>query len=198
MKMKRNILMTALTGMMVVLTHGNTAHAHCQMPCGIYHDDMVYDQIDQYVETMYKGVSMLNDTHFQTVKEKNEFVRWVVQKENASNEMATLFTTYFLQQKIKPGEKDTAKRLESAHRLLFILTQIKQNTEIKFVEEFADEWEKFKLMFHVEGYECQIELLKQRKRQEELKKKGIQPDQDHSHEHDHDHDHDHDDHDHKH
>lgn len=177
--------------------------SHCQMPCGIYHDDMVYDQIDQYVETMYKGLSVLNESEFKTAKAKNEFVRWVMQKEKASDEVASLITTYFLQQKIKPGESDTDKRLRSAHRLLFLAMQIKQNTESKFLNDFTDEWDRFKLMFHVENYECQIEQIKQRKReqlQEELNKKdktGMDK-KNPVPSHDHDHDHDESDHSHTH
>jgi nickel superoxide dismutase len=130
------------------------------MPCGIYHDDMVFDQIDQYGETMYKGIAVMNDSKFSTPKERNEFVRWTLEKENASDEAASIITKYFLQQKIKPGEPDTPKRLASAHRLLFLLVAIKQNADLSFVNEFTEEWEKFKLMFHREGYECQIEQLK--------------------------------------
>ncbi len=143
-----------------LLVTGSSLSAHCQMPCGIYHDDMVFDQIDQYGETMYKGIAVMNDSKFSTVKERNEFVRWTLEKDQASDEVASIITKYFLQQKIKPGEPDTAKRLESAHRLLFLLVAIKQNTDLSFVNEFTEEWEKFKLMFHREGYECQIEQLK--------------------------------------
>src|ERR1041384_2280617 len=85
--------------------------AHCQMPCGIYHDDMVYDLIDQYVETMYKGISVINNSKFSTPKEKNEFIRWVMEKDKSSDQTAYLITEYFLQQKIKGGEDDTVKRL---------------------------------------------------------------------------------------
>lgn len=133
-----------------------TLAAHCQMPCGIYHDNMVYDRIDQYVETVYKGVYVLNDSKFSTVKDKNEFVRWVMQKEKASNEVAELILTYFLQQKTKPDEADTVKRLVSAHKLLFLLVAIKQNADLETIKEFNAEWEKFKLMFHREGYECEM------------------------------------------
>lgn len=131
--------------------------AHCQMPCGIYHDNMVYDQIDQFVETVYKGITVLNESKFSTVREKNEFVRWVGEKEKSCNEAANLLTVFFLQQKIKPGEEDTVKRLVSAHKLLFLLVAIKQNTDLDFVKQFNEEWEKFKLMFHREGYECMME-----------------------------------------
>lgn len=163
-------------------------NAHCQMPCGIYHDDMVFDFIDQYVETMYKAVSVMNQSKFETVREKNEFVRWVIEKEKESNDIANIITEFFLQQKIKPGEQDTAKRLESAHKLLALLVAIKQNADTKIVESFGEEWDKFKLMFHVEGYECKIEQIKLKKREELQKKQGDHHDHDHDHDHDHTHD----------
>jgi len=37
-----------------------TLTAHCQMPCGIYQDAMIYDLIDQYAETMVKAVTVMN------------------------------------------------------------------------------------------------------------------------------------------
>ncbi len=179
-------------GIWAALCIQGTLSSHCQMPCGIYHDEMVYDQIDQYVETMYKGATILAESKFATPKERNEFIRWVTLKENNSNELADLITTYFLQQKIKPGEDDTVKRLTSAHKLLFLLMQIKQNTSRSFVDEFADEWDKFKLMFHVEGYECQVDLLKQRKREQAKQPQTGAINNNHDHDHDHErHDHDH-------
>lgn len=187
-KMKKIIFIGILTA---GLCHTGIIQAHCQMPCGIYHDDMVFDQIDQYVETMYKGISVLDDNKFTSVKDRNEFVRWVLQKEKASDEAAALITQYFLQQKIKTGEDDTVKRLTSAHKLLTLLVVIKQNVDIKFVEDFMEEWEKFKLMFHREGYECDMEKLRLKKEEEKKAKTGTQDSHDHPHDHDHDHDHDH-------
>lgn len=188
-------------GVLITLCYQTHLSAHCQMPCGIYHDDMVFDQIDQYIETMVKGVSVLNENKFNNLQERNEFVRWIMQKENASNETADLITTFFLQQKIKPGEEDTPKRVLSAHKLLFLLVQIKQTADFKVLNDFYEEWEKFKLMFHIEGYKCKMEQVKLKKWAE--KNKGIQASpsigsSNHSDDHEHDDDHDHDDHDHDH
>ena len=148
---KKLLVSSALLMAPVVLS------AHCQMPCGIYHDNMVYDQIDQFVETVYKGITVLNDSKFSTPKERNEYIRWVGEKESSCNNVAELILTYFLQQKIKPGEAATVKRLTCAHNLLFLLVAIKQNTDIDTVKQFNGEWERFKLMFHREGYECEME-----------------------------------------
>lgn len=144
-------------------------HSHCQMPCGIYHDDMVFDQIDQYVETMVKGVTVLSENKNDSCSEKNTFIRWVIQKENMSNETAQLLTSYFLQQKIKADEDDTVKRVCSVHKMLCYLVTIKQTCDMKYVQAFSDEWDKFKLMFHVEGYECKMEKIKLTQWGEKLK-----------------------------
>lgn len=167
-------------------------NAHCQMPCGIYHDDMVFDQIDQYAETMYKGISVLNQIKINNMSDQNEVVRWIVEKEKESNEAASLITTFFLQQKIKPGESDTIKKLVSAHKLLFLIVAIKQHTDLKFVNEFTEEWDAFKAMFHIEGYECKIEMMKQQARERNKAKqveKAAEKKSDHDHDHDHDHQH---------
>lgn len=184
------IFKVALGAVLILGGTGSSLQAHCQMPCGIYHDDMVYDLIDQYVETMIKGITVMNQSKFDTVRERNEFVRWVMEKDKESNEAANLITTFFLQQKIKPGEADTAKRIERAQKLLALLVSIKQNTDVKIVESFGEEWEKFKLMFHIDGYECKMEQIKLKKIREKMQSQGE--------DHDHDHTHDEDDHDHKH
>lgn len=159
-------------GLLAMLCCQGELISHCQMPCGIYHDDMVYDQIDQYVETMYKGISVLSNSKFSDAKERNEYIRWVILKEKASDEVASLLTQYFLQQKIKVGEADTPKRLTAVHNLLTDLVVIKQNVDLKFVEDFSTEWEKFKLMFHRAGYECDMEKIKLK--QIEMKKKAME------------------------
>lgn len=181
--MKKNILKAVCLAALTLMSGPITLNAHCQMPCGIYHDDMVYDFIDQYVETMIKAVTVMNQSKFDTVRDKNEFVRWVIEKEKESNEISNLITAFFLQQKIKPGEDDTVKRIQSAHKLLCLIVAIKQNADLKIIESFNDEWEKFKLMFHVEGYECKIEQIKMKKRELLLKEKEHHHDDDHNHDH---------------
>ena len=175
--------------------------SHCQLPCGVYHDDLVFDQIDQYIETMYKGITVIKDSKFETVADRNETVRWVLQKDKASDEAAMTITTYFLQQKIKPSEADTEKKVLSAHKLLFLLVKIKQNVDRDIVVEFSKEWDNFKGMFHREGYECEIEKLKQKQIEAKKSAAAVAPqgaaavapqegakvsDQDDDHDHDHD------------
>ncbi|CRX38152.1 superoxide dismutase [Ni] [Estrella lausannensis] len=161
--MKKLIIATAA---FLIATAGGL-HGHCQMPCGIYHDDMVYDLIDQYVETMHKAISELKMIKFDTVQDKNQFIRWIMQKEKMSDDVSDLIMKYFLQQKIKPDEQDTAEKVVSAHKLLFLAVCMKQVPELKTLYEFMEEWKKFKHMFHREGYSCKIEEIKLKKWEQE-------------------------------
>lgn len=161
--MKKLLLATAA---FFIATSGGL-HGHCQMPCGIYHDDMVYDQIDQYVETMHKAISELKMIKFDTVQDKNQFIRWIMQKEKMSDDVSDLILKYFLQQKIKPDEEDTSEKVVSAHKLLFLTVCMKQAPELKTLYEFMEEWKKFKHMFHREGYACKIEEIKLKKWEQE-------------------------------
>lgn len=192
--MFKKITFTCLTSLL--LLHSQLI-SHCQMPCGIYHDDMVFDQVDQYIETMAKGISVMNDDKFKNSHDYNEFIRWVILKENSSDDVADILTEFFLQQKIKPGEDDTPKRLAAVHKLLFLLVAIKQNSDMKILNDFYEEWERFKIMFHIEGYSCKLEQVKLKKwaeKQKQLKAelKGQEKEQTDDHDHDHDHNHDHD------
>lgn len=180
-----------MSGLITALCVQASLSAHCQMPCGIYHDEMVFDQVDQYIETMVKGLSVLTENEFKTLQDHNEFVRWIIQKEKASDEIAQVFLTYFLQQKIKPGEEDTPKRVLSAQKMLFLLVQIKQLVDMKVLYDFYEEWERFKLMFHIDGYKCKVSQLKLKKWNEKVNDQQDLNDHDHDHDHDHHHDHSH-------
>jgi nickel superoxide dismutase len=192
------MLKKLLVGVMLGICCQLQLIAHCQMPCGIYHDEMVFDQIDQFIETTVKAISVMEDNPFSTVQDRNAFVRWVTQKDKGADEIALLITTYFLQQKIKPGEEDTTKRVLSAHQLLFYLVQIKQTVDLKVLNDFYQEWERFKLMFHIEGYKCKVSQTKLKKwvekRDQMLDQQtqggSLNRNEDEHHDHDHEHDHD--------
>ena len=138
--------------------------AHCQMPCGIYNDQMVYDEVNQFYLTVFKAVKALENNKFQTDEDRNQYVRWVMTKERLCNEIATLLTTYFFQQKIMPID-DNRDMVNSLHQLLFQLVAIKQNVDIKIVKDFGKEWENFKNLFHPET-EC-VPVIKESSLHEE-------------------------------
>lgn len=150
--MYKRLFLSGLIAVFVLSTHSKI-EAHCQMPCGIYHDQMIYDKIDEFFETMIKAVTAMNNNEFKTSQERNQFIRWVITKEKECDEIAQLISTYFLQQKLKPGDEDSFDLVKSAHKMMFLLVQIKQNSDANIVREFGKEWDHFKELFHPE-IEC--------------------------------------------
>lgn len=124
-----------------------TLAAHCQMPCGIYDDQMVYDKITEYYLTMFKAVKTLEHNELKNVDDYNKLVRWIALKDKMSDQTAELLTTYFLQQKLKPI-KENRDLVLSIHKLLFLTVAIKQNVDLGIVKEFGEEWDHFKSLFH--------------------------------------------------
>lgn len=175
--------------------------AHCQMPCGIYNDQMIYDKIDQYYDTMIKGMHVINNNKFENVHDRNEFVRWVMTKDKESDEVANVLLTYFLMQKIKPSnDPDSLELLKSIHNMLFLLVQIKQGTEIKMVREFGMEWDHFKELFHPEK-PCSRVVKPEHSKKPVSINENKPADKSHTHTHTHgegEHTHTHDEHDHDH
>ena len=109
-------------------------------------------------------------------------IRWVVNKEDQSNEAANILLTYFLMQKIKPDtDEETTALVRSIHELLFLIVLIKQNVDLEIVKDFGKEWENFKQMFHPE-VEC---------RQLNPPPKGETAAHEHTHEHTGEHAHEH-------
>lgn len=145
----------------VLLLYKAFIYSHCQMPCGIYHDQMVYDKVDEYYETMFKAVSALEDNQFSSDENYNQFIRWVMTKEKQSDDTAHLLVEYFLQQKIKPSkDQETLDQVQVIHNLLFMLVQIKQTIDLNIVKRFGKEWEHFKYLFHPE-VKCEHPTVKQ-------------------------------------
>ena len=136
--------------LLITLISHQLLHSHCQMPCGIYDDALVFKYVDQYIETMQKGVKELNSLGSDTPNKRAQFIRWVALKEEQSNQVAELITTYFLQQVVKPVEESTPKVL-AIHRLLFLLVKIKQNSDDIQVNNFLKEWTQFKQFFSEKG-----------------------------------------------
>lgn len=122
------------------------------MPCGIYNDQMVYDQINEFEMTMFKCVKALEHNKFETLEERNQFIRWVMTKDKECDQASHTLCYFFLQQKIQPID-DNIELVKSLHKLLFLIVAIKQNVDIKMVKEFGKEWAHFKELFHPE-LEC--------------------------------------------
>lgn len=61
-----------------VLMLGTTAYSHCEIPCGIYDDEMRIKMIDEHITTIEKSMEKIADIEKSEHHSANQLVRWVV------------------------------------------------------------------------------------------------------------------------
>ncbi len=128
--------------------------AHCQVPCGIYDDQMRIKMIAEHIATMEKAMNQIIDLSGEKTPNYNQIVRWVYNKEKHAEELSDIVTYYFMTQRLKPVSKtDTKhaagyrKKLELLHHLLVYTMKAKQTTDLKVIEELRVLLKKFEEVY---------------------------------------------------
>ena len=108
---------------------------HCEVPCGIYADQMRFEQMLEDTKTIAKAIDSINefaaglDDTPPTAKGINQVNRWVTTKENHATNTQHIVSQYFLTQRIKPDHKDYTGQLATAHRVLVAAMKCKQDAD---------------------------------------------------------------------
>jgi len=117
------------------------AFAHCQMPCGIYADEMRIQMIEEDLATIEKAMQQIVALGKESPVNYNQLVRWVDTKEEHAGKIQELVSDYFLAQRIRPPAEVEGAPFEIYTRQLVILHSIlveamkcKQTTELGHVE----------------------------------------------------------------
>lgn len=112
------------------------AHAHCQIPCGIYDDAARIKAMEEHVTTIEKSMTEIAKLSADSPQTMNQAVRWVNNKEEHADKLTEIVTYYFLAQRIKasePAEKYSAE-LKLLHGMIVASMKCKQTVDLKQVE----------------------------------------------------------------
>lgn len=144
MKYRMSVLIVLCS---ILLFVGGNAFAHCEIPCGIYDDEVRMSLIEEHAATIEKSMNQI--VELEKGGNANQLVRWVTNKETHANELQHIVTQYFMTQRIKFDTPDYDKKLAALHEMLVYAMKCKQTTEVKNVEMLRQAAEKFhKLYFH--------------------------------------------------
>ena len=103
--------------------------AHCQIPCGIYGDEMRFQMLEEHITTIEKSMKLIGELSADPGKNANQLARWVANKENHADEMASIVTKYFLQQRLKLDDPEWAAKVKPSHEILVYSMKVKQTTD---------------------------------------------------------------------
>jgi len=128
--------------------------SHCQIPCGIYDDQMRISMIKEHIATIEKSMKEITALSREGDKNYNQIVRWVVNKEAHADELSEIVTFYFMTQRLKPVEqkdsneyKEYLKKLTLLHEMLIFTMNAKQTTDLANVEKLRSLTEDFSKVY---------------------------------------------------
>ena len=108
---------------------------HCEVPCGIYADQMRFEQMLEDTATIAKAIDSIQGfaddmgAEPPTPKSINQVTRWVTTKENHATNTQHIVAQYFLTQRIKPDHKDYTSQLATAHKVMVAAMKCKQDAD---------------------------------------------------------------------
>jgi len=138
---------------------------HCEIPCGIYNDEMRFEIILEHIQTIEKSIheiKHLSDHNWKAYKlseasdpvNTNQLVRWINNKEKHAEEIQHTISQYFLTQRIKwsdemkPEEqKSYSDQISLCHKILVYAMKTKQSLDLSNVETLKKSVADFKKIY---------------------------------------------------
>lgn len=116
------------------------AWPHCQVPCGIYDDQLRFDMIKEDTATIEKAMMELMAMGNEGQKNYNQMVRWVTTKEDHADHIMATVSGYFLAQRIAlpktPADQQRyEKSLTLLHQMLVLAMKTKQGLDTVSLEK---------------------------------------------------------------
>lgn len=144
--MKANKLIPVLVAYFALLI--NSASAHCQIPCGIYNDDVVFGELMTDVATIEKSMKEIIRLGEEPAGNANQPVRWVTNKEAHAQNIQEVMSAYFLAQRIKPEMKESdpelyTKQVELVHQITVLAMKCKQTTDLDNARKLGEALHQF-------------------------------------------------------
>lgn len=124
--------------------------AHCQVPCGIFGDELKFGELEQHVSTIAKAgaqITELSTKETLTAKDHQQIVRWANTKESHAAKIIDEAANYFLAQRVKVGTDHYAEKIELLHHIIVFSMKSKQSTEGESVKVLSEKIAAFKAIY---------------------------------------------------
>ncbi len=107
---------------------------HCQVPCGIYGDQLRFEMMLEDTKTIAKAIAQINEFaasvgEGMSGKSVNQVSRWVMTKEDHATKIQDVMGAYFFAQRIKSDHADYTGQLAAAHRVIVSAMKCKQDAD---------------------------------------------------------------------
>lgn len=120
-----------LVSVFSMLMFASIAFAHCQVPCGIYGDQLRFEQLLEDDRTIAKAQAQLNELGNGEIDAQavNQMGRWITTKEEHATKIQQTIASYFMAQRIKMDNPNYVKQLTAAHAVMVHAMKCKQSAD---------------------------------------------------------------------
>jgi nickel superoxide dismutase len=145
----------AALALALILAPAAPAAAHCQIPCGIYDDELRVQLIEEHITTIEKSMTQIVALSKASPVDYNQLVRWINNKEEHAQKIQDIVTAYFMAQRIKmPADHSDEKamneyihKLALHHAIQVHAMKAKQSTDLGEVETLRKLVEQFRTAY---------------------------------------------------
>ena len=116
--------------------------AHCEIPCGIYHDELRIELVREHIQTIEKSMGQIAELSKASPINYNQLVRWIDNKEDHAGKIQEIVWQYFMTQRVKlvdPGDKAAyekyVEQISLLHAMLIQAMKAKQTIDMEPVEK---------------------------------------------------------------
>jgi nickel superoxide dismutase len=134
--------------------------AHCQVPCGIYDDEMRFAMIGENITTAEKAIRQVEMLSKADEVDYNQIVRWTNVKDEHADDIAEIVSWYFLQQRVKPASQEDEEAFEAyvgkltlLHEMLVYAMKVKQSKDLANIERLKVLLDDFETAYFGVGHE---------------------------------------------
>ena len=143
--MKKTAQIFSIT--LMVLFGVNLAWSHCEIPCGIYDDQMRIHMIAEDIKTIEKSMHEIIKLQAEEPKNYNQIVRWIMNKEDHADMLQDVVTQYFMTQRIKIEDDAYTKKLVVLHKMIVYAMKCKQTVDLSHIETLRGLLKKFSELY---------------------------------------------------
>ena len=124
--------------------------AHCQIPCGIFSDELKFRELEEHVVTIEKSAGLIRNLSTKgdlTANDHQQMIRWTTNKETHAQKIIDEMANYFLAQRIKADADHYAEKIKLLHHIIVDAMKTKQSVETEATDKLSEKITVFKELY---------------------------------------------------
>ena len=144
--MRTIFTLLAIVFLFLATTAANVA-AHCEIPCGIYDDELRTNLIYEHTVTIEKSMKKIDELSKQKPLDYNQLVRWISNKEDHATKIQHIIYQYFMTQRIRSDAAKYTEKLSVLHKMLQSAMKCKQSIDTSNVQSLRSFLKEFEILY---------------------------------------------------